>query len=72
MTKQKDNGSQQADILTVHDVARYLRLSEAKVYKLARESCIPAIRLGKSWRFRKDLIDEWIRKETVQSLQFLK
>ncbi len=51
-------------IMTVHDIALYLRLSEAKVYKLAKEGQLPALRVGKSWRFRKDLVDEWIRKET--------
>ena len=51
-------------IMTVHDVAGYLRLSEAKVYRLAKEGRVPSFRLGKSWRFRRDLIDEWTRKET--------
>ena len=53
-------------IMTVHDVAIYLRLSEAKVYRLAKEGCVPSFRLGKSWRFRRDLIDEWTKKETQQ------
>ena len=52
-----------ARVLTVHDVADYLRLSEAKVYRMAREGRVPAFRLGKSWRFRKDLIDEWMLRE---------
>jgi excisionase family DNA binding protein len=51
-------------IMTVHDVAEYLRLSEAKVYKMANEGRVPALRMGKTWRFKKELIDEWIRKET--------
>ncbi len=50
-------------VLTVHDVAVYLRLSEAKVYRMAREGRVPAFRLGKSWRFRKDLIDDWMLRE---------
>ncbi len=53
-------------IMTVHDIAMYLRLSEAKVYKLAKEGQLPALRVGKSWRFRRDLVDEWIRRETEQ------
>ena len=51
-------------IMTVHDVAGYLRLSEAKVYKMARDGLIPAFRMGKNWRFKRQLIDEWIRRET--------
>ena len=55
-------------IMTVHDVAEYLRLSEAKVYKMANAGRVPALRMGKSWRFKKELIDEWIRRETEQTL----
>jgi excisionase family DNA binding protein len=55
-------------IMTVHDVAEYLRLSEAKVYKMANEGHVPALRMGKSWRFKKELIDEWIRRETELAL----
>ncbi len=55
-------------IMTVHDVAGYLRLSEAKVYKMANEGRVPALRMGKSWRFKRELIDEWIRRETEQAL----
>ena len=54
----------QAVVLTVHDVAVYLRLSEAKVYRMAREGSVPAFRLGRSWRFRKDLIDDWMLRES--------
>ena len=53
-------------IMTVHDVAEYLRLSEAKVYRMANEGLVPALRMGKSWRFKKELIDEWIRREIEQ------
>ncbi len=55
-------------VMTVHDIAVYLRLSEAKVYKLAKDGQLPALRVGKSWRFRKDLIDEWMRKQMEQAL----
>ena len=55
-------------IMTVHDVAEYLRLSEAKVYKMANEGRVPALRMGKTWRFKKELIEEWIRRETELAL----
>lgn len=61
-SKRKDNDL----IMTVHDVANYLRLSEAKVYRLAKEGSVPSFRLGKSWRFRRDLIDDWTKKVTQQ------
>jgi excisionase family DNA binding protein len=56
-------------ILTVREVAEYLRLSEAKVYRLANERQLPAIRIGKSWRFRKDLLDEWLSQCTESRIR---
>lgn len=65
MEKPSDpKGGENIAIMTVHDVANYLRLSEAKVYRLAKEGNVPSFRLGKSWRFRRDLLDEWTIKET--------
>lgn len=61
--KSAQNGGE--NIMTVHDVANYLRLSEAKVYRLAKEGCVPSFRLGKSWRFRRDLLEEWTRNEIL-------
>jgi len=67
----KDQASgTEMEIMNVHEVAKYFRLSEAKIYKLARTGCIPAIRLGKAWRFRRSMIDEWIRKESGENLKF--
>jgi excisionase family DNA binding protein len=60
------NREEYVPIMTVHDIASYLRLSEAKVYRLAKDGSVPSFRCGKSWRFRRDLIDEWIKRETQQ------
>jgi len=49
-------------IMTVKDVAAYLRMSEAKVYRLVKEGALPVVRIGKTWRFRKDLLDEWLKE----------
>jgi excisionase family DNA binding protein len=45
-------------IMTVREVTQYLRLSQAKVYRLAKAGKLPAKRIGRSWRFRKDMIDD--------------
>ncbi len=58
-----------AAMMTVHDVAEYLRLSEAKVYRLAKLGQIPCLRIGKTWRFRKDLLDEWIERGAAAHLK---
>lgn len=50
-------------IMTVAEVAEYLRLGEATVYRLVQEGEIPGVKVGRSWRFKKGLIDEWFRTE---------
>lgn len=47
------------DIMTLEEVATYLRLKPQTIYTWAQEKKIPAAKLGKEWRFRKSLIDEW-------------
>lgn len=47
------------DIMTLEEVAAYLRLKPQTIYTWAQEKRIPAAKLGKEWRFRKSLIDEW-------------
>jgi excisionase family DNA binding protein len=61
-----------SDIWTVHDVAEYLRMSEAKIYRLVREQRIPVVRIGKAWRFRKDLLDDWLSQCTESSMKTAK
>lgn len=50
-------------IMTVAEVAEYLRLGEATVYRLAQEGEIPGVKVGRSWRFKKGMIDEWFRQQ---------
>ncbi|MGB0921376.1 MAG: methylation-associated defense system helix-turn-helix domain-containing protein MAD1 [Alphaproteobacteria bacterium] len=49
-----------SEILTVKEVADYLRLKEKTAYRLAAEGEIPGFKVGGSWRFRKDDIENWI------------
>lgn len=56
-----------SDIMTIRDVADYLRLSEATIYQMARAGRIPALRMGRTWRFKKENIDDWIENATEKS-----
>lgn len=49
-----------AEIMTTRELAAYLRLHEITICKYAAEGRIPAIRIGRIWRFDKDAIDRWI------------
>ena len=48
------------EILTLEEVAAYLRLKPQTIYKWAQEKRIPAAKLGKEWRFRRSVIDRWV------------
>ena len=57
------------EIMTVREVAEYLRLAEATIYKLAQAGEIPAVRVGRAWRFKRELIDEWLRHHSTHSVE---
>ena len=50
------------DILTMHELAAYLKLNEKTAYRLAAQGEIPGFKVGGSWRFRRKEIDIWIDK----------
>ena len=50
-------------ILTVKKVADYLKVNERTIYRLAARKEIPAFRVGASWRFKREEIDEWITRQ---------
>lgn len=47
-------------LMTLGDVAEYLRLSIHTIYKMAQAGRIPAHKVGRQWRFRREEIDKWI------------
>jgi len=48
------------EIMTTKEVAEYLKLHEITICKYAAEGAIPAKRIGRVWRFDKEIIDRWI------------
>jgi excisionase family DNA binding protein len=51
------------DILTIQEVAQYLKLNEKTAYRLASEKKIPGFKVGGSWRFKRDDINSWIEEQ---------
>ncbi len=49
-------------ILTLKEVAAYLKLAEKTAYKLAAEGKLPGFKVGGSWRFKAADIERWIEK----------
>ena len=50
-------------ILTLKEVAAYLKLAEKTAYKLAAADKLPGFKVGGSWSFKKDDIDQWIEEQ---------
>lgn len=51
------------NILTVREVATYLKITEKTAYRLASEGKIPGFKVGGAWRFRGDEINAWIESQ---------
>lgn len=51
------------DILTLKEVAIYLKLAEKTAYRLAAEGKLPGFKVGGSWRFKESDIEKWIEKQ---------
>ena len=55
-------GGWQDDMMVIsRDNPEYLNLHEVTICKYAAQGKIPAIRIGRLWRFDKDVIDRWIK-----------
>jgi len=65
MSKSTDEGG----ILTIKQVADYLKVTERTIYRLAAAKQIPAFKVGGSWRFSRADIDSWIRLQSMESLE---
>jgi excisionase family DNA binding protein len=51
---------EQPKVMTVGEVAKYLRIPRGSVYKLAQEGRIPCQKVGRHWRFHKAALDAWL------------
>jgi len=50
-------------ILTIKDVAQYLKVNERTIYRLAASGDIPAFKVGNSWRFKREDLEDWMERQ---------
>lgn len=53
------------EILTLKQVAGYLKVTERTIYRLAGAKKIPAFKVGGTWRFSRIDINSWIRRQST-------
>jgi len=51
------------EIMTIRQVAEYLQISEVTTYRLVQDNKIPAFKVGRSWRVKKEDLDDFIEKQ---------
>jgi len=56
------------DILNIKEVSDYLKIPVSTVYKLAQDGKLPAVKVGKHWRFLKRDLDHLFKKKPVEAL----
>lgn len=50
-------------ILTLQEVAEYLKLTEKTAYRLAAEGKLPGFKVGGTWRFKREDLEAWIEEQ---------
>ena len=53
-------------ILTIKEIADYLKVTERTIYRLAAAKQMPAFKIGGSWRFSRQDIDGWIKQQSAE------
>jgi len=51
-----------AELMTLEELALYLRFTKKTIYGLLKQGNIPGIKIGRKWRFEKDVIDNWLHR----------
>ena len=56
-------------VLTLGEVAEFLRVHPSTVYRLVKKRHIPAFKMGADWRFNLESVERWVKeRESVDGL----
>lgn len=56
-------GTQLEAFLTTEEVLGYLNTTPGTIYRLIRSGELPAVRIGRQWRFRRSDLDAWVERQ---------
>ena len=51
-------------LMTIEDLADYLKVTRRTIYEWLKLNKIPAVKLVGQWRFRRDKIDAWLEEQS--------
>ena len=55
-------------MMTVDEVAKHLNLHPMTIRRLAREGVIPAFKVGRQWRVKRELLDKWLEEKSMENV----
>ena len=55
-------------ILTIQEASSMLKINQHTTYRYAKEGTIPAIRVGRNWRFLEEVLEEWLTRKAGKDL----
>lgn len=54
---------QRTQIMTLAEIAKYLGVHQMTVYRMLKTGRLPGFKLGRQWRTRKDVLDQWLAEQ---------
>ncbi|MBI5509509.1 MAG: helix-turn-helix domain-containing protein [Deltaproteobacteria bacterium] len=54
-------------VLTLHELAAYLRVADKTIYGLAQRGLMPEFKVGGQWRFRRSDVEAWVEAQTTRT-----
>ncbi len=53
------------DVMSIKELSEYVGLSKSKIYQLIRNKRIPASKIGRQYKFSKEIIDSWLKEKII-------
>ena len=61
----KNNNNANKQIMDIKELSEYLGIGKSKIYSLIRMKKIPASKIGRQYRFSKDVVDSWLKDKII-------
>jgi excisionase family DNA binding protein len=58
-------------LMTVDEVADYLQLNRQTISRMAQRGELPAVKIGRHWRFRRETLDRYLDEEAAKTLTLI-
>jgi excisionase family DNA binding protein len=62
---EKIQNSSNKQIMDIKELSQYLGIGKSTIYSLIRMKKIPASKIGRQYRFSKDIVDSWLRDKII-------